>query len=159
MELYLLRHGIAENGRPGSPDSARELTDEGREKTAAVLKRASQAGVEPSLILSSPYVRARQTANIAAKELGYRGDLELLDSLVPNGTPEKVWADVRDRADEPAILLAGHEPLMGALVAYLLNAPSLRIDMKKAALVCIEVESVGAVPRGVLRWMLIPRLA
>src|SRR5882724_8494631 len=107
MELYLLRHGIAEEGRPGSPDSSRELTQEGRDKTAAVLKLARQGGVQPSLIVSSPLIRAHQTAKIAAKELGYRGDTGLLQSLVPEGTPEQVWKDMRDRSDETAILLAG----------------------------------------------------
>ena len=158
MELYLLRHGIAEDGRPGSADSARELTDEGREKTAAVLKRAKLGGVAPSLLLSSPYIRAHQTAKIAARELDYEGDIELIESLVPHGTPESVWADIRDRADEAAILLAGHEPLLSSLVAYLLNSPALRVDMKKAALVRLDVQSVGAMPHGTLRWMLVPKL-
>jgi phosphohistidine phosphatase len=159
MELYLLRHGIAEDGRPGSSDAARALTDEGRERTAAVLKMARQGGVQPALILSSPYVRAHQTAKIAARELEVEGEIGLIDSLVPHGTPEKVWADIRDRSGERAILLAGHEPLMSSLVAYLLNAPSLRVEMKKAALVRIDIDSVRATPHGVLRWMLIPKLA
>jgi phosphohistidine phosphatase len=158
MELYLLRHGIAQDARPGTADSARELTAEGREKTAAVLKLARQGGVNPSLILSSPYLRAHETAKIAAREVDYKGDIELADSLVPHGTPEKVWADLRDRAHEPAILLASHEPLLSTLVAYLLNAPSLRVDMKKAALVRIDIDGIRGVPHGVLRWMLVPKL-
>jgi phosphohistidine phosphatase len=158
MELYLLRHGIAEDGLPGTSDSVRKLTPEGREKTAAVLAAARRSGVSLTVILSSPYVRAVQTAQIAAKELHYEGDISLIDSLVPHGTPEGVWSDVRDYAQEPAILLAGHEPLMSALAAYLLNAPSLRIDMKKAALLRIDFDSVRAAPQGMLRWMLTPKL-
>jgi phosphohistidine phosphatase len=158
MELYLLRHGIAEEARPGSPDSARSLTGEGREKTAAVLRQAHHGGVRPSVILSSPYVRARQTAEIAAKELGYAGDIRIIDSLVPHGGPEAVWADVRDYAGEASVLLAGHEPLMGALAAYFLNTPSLRVDMKKAALLRIDMDTIRAAPHGVLRWMLVPKV-
>jgi phosphohistidine phosphatase len=158
MELYLLRHGIAEDGRPGDPDSARNLTHEGREKTAAVMAAARRAGAAPTQILSSPYNRAMQTAEIAAKELHRAGEIVRLESLVPHGIPEKVWTDLRDFAHEPAILLAGHEPLLSALVAYLLNAPALRADMKKSALVRIDFESIGAVPRGILRWMLTPKL-
>src|SRR5215471_76043 len=111
MELYLLRHGIAENGRPGRPDSARELTSEGREKTALVLKAACRSGVHPSVILSSPYIRARQTAEIAATELRCEAGIHLVESLVPHGSPEGVWADVRVYAKEPSVLLAGHETL------------------------------------------------
>jgi phosphohistidine phosphatase len=159
MELYLLRHGIADAGKPGGTDAARELTDEGRERTAAVLELARRSGAQPSLILSSPYVRARQTAKIAARELGYEGEIVTLDTLAPHGAPEDVWTDLRNHPHEDAILLAGHEPLLSALIAYLLNAPSLRVEMKKAALVRIDVEGMHAVPHGVLRWMLVPRLA
>src|SRR5437764_10345969 len=127
MELYLLRHGIAEDAGPGVTDSARALTPEGREKLTTVLSRAREAEVKPSLILSSPYLRAMQTAKIAARELGVTQDIQAASSLVPHGTPETVWAELRDHTDDPAILLAGHEPLLSTLIAWLLNAPSLRI--------------------------------
>jgi phosphohistidine phosphatase len=159
MEIYLLRHGAAEDARPGEPDSARELTREGRRKTACVLRLAKGAGVAPAVILSSPYIRARQTARIAADELGYEGEILLVDSLVPHGTPEMVWQDVRDHAGDSSVLLAGHEPLLGRLVAWLSNAPSLRVDMKKSAMVCLEADAFRAVPHGILRWMAIPKLA
>jgi phosphohistidine phosphatase len=123
---------------------------------------ARKTGVRPTLILTSPYVRARQTAQIAADELGFEGDILNIDSLVPHSSPEKVWQSIRDHADETSILLAGHEPLLSQLVAWLLNAPSLRVEMKKAALVRIDVEAprAGRVgqPHGVLRWMTIPRM-
>jgi phosphohistidine phosphatase len=159
MELYLLRHGIAEEAKAGSSDSVRQLTDEGRAKTAAVLMRARSAGVAPTLFLSSPYIRAHQTARIAAKELDYKGDIELIDSLVPHGSPEHVWSDLRNHAGEPAVLLAGHEPLMSALTAFFLSSPSLRVEVKKSALIRIDLPSISAAPRGVLRWMLVPGLA
>jgi phosphohistidine phosphatase len=159
MELYLFRHGIAEDAPPGRSDSSRALTDAGRERSAAVAKMARDAGVAPSLIASSPYLRAVQTAEAAAKELGYSGDLVRMPSLVPHGTPEGVWSDIRDLRDEAAVLLAGHEPLMGRLAAWLLNAPGLQVDMKKSAMVRIDLVSVGTAPRGVLRWMIIPKLA
>jgi phosphohistidine phosphatase len=158
MELYLFRHGIAEDGKPGKPDSSRELTEEGRGRTADVAKLARKAGVRPSLILTSPYARARQTAQIAAEVLGYQSNILPIDSLVPHSSPENLWKDIRDHAEQPAILLAGHEPLLGHMVAYLLNSPSLRVDMKKAALARIDLESLRAVPHGVLRWMIVPKM-
>jgi len=158
MELYLFRHGIAEDGRAGSTDSERQLTDEGRKKTAEVAKLARKSGVEPSLIMSSPYIRARQTARIAAEEMGYQGQIVAIESLAPHGSPEAVWKDIRDYSDLESVLLAGHEPLMSRLVAYFLNAPSLRVEMKKAAMVRIDLESARANPHGLLRWMIIPKL-
>ncbi len=158
MELYLFRHGIAEDVPAGRSDSSRALTPEGRERAAAVVRMARNAGVKPSLIASSPYVRAVQTAEIAAKEFNWKGDLLSLPSLVPHGTPQGVWSDIRDLRDEPAILLAGHEPLLSELAAYLLNSPSLMVDMKKSAMLRIDVASLGPAPGGVLRWMLTPAL-
>lgn len=159
MELYLLRHGIAEDAPAGQPDSARKLTPKGEEKTAEVLKMAEAAGVKPSLILSSPYVRALETARIAARVLAYHGEIVQMKSLVPHGTPAAVWHDLRDYKDEESVLLAGHEPLLSHLVGHLLNSPALHVHMKKSALVRIDLEGFGAAPRGTLRWMTIPKLA
>jgi phosphohistidine phosphatase len=159
MELYIFRHGIAEVGNPGRADSERELTDDGRKKTAAVVKTARRAGVSPSLIVSSPYVRAIQTARIAASEFGYKGQIVEIDSLVPHHSPETAWNELREYRSEASILLAGHEPLLGNLVAYLLATPTLRIEMKKSAMVRVDVDTVRATPHGVLRWMLTPKLA
>jgi phosphohistidine phosphatase len=159
MELYVFRHGIANDVQAGGSDSARNLTKEGRDKVASVARLARRAGVEPSLILSSPYVRAVETARIAAEEFGYSGTSLKTDALVPFGTPKGVWDELRDHADERAILLAGHEPLLSQLVAYLLGAPALRVEMKKATMVRIDMNGGGPVPHGTLRWIITARLA
>ena len=159
MELYILRHGIAEDARAGSPDSARELTDEGREKVAAVARMARRAGVEPSLIMSSPYIRAVQTAKAAADEFGYSGHLLKTEALVPFGTAKGVWDELRDHASESSVLLAGHEPLLSLLVAHLLASPAMQVEMKKATLVRIDLSAASAAPKGALRWMITARLA
>jgi phosphohistidine phosphatase len=159
MELYLLRHGIAEDAAAGHSDASRALTEEGKTKTEAVVRTAEEAGVKPSLILSSPYRRAVETAQVAASVLKYAGEVTQIRSLVPHGTPVGVWQDLRDYEAEESILLAGHEPLLGQLIAYLLNSPALRVAVKKSCLVRIDLEGMGAVPRGTLRWMLTPRLS
>jgi len=153
MEIYLLRHGIAEDGYP---DSARALTAEGKDKLRKVLKRAT---VKPSLILTSPYRRAVETAEIAAQVLGYDSEIERAQALTPDGSSAAVWEEIRARKNEDAILLASHEPLMSATVAFLLGAPGLHVDMKKAALVRVDVDRFGPQPLGVLKWMLTPAVA
>jgi phosphohistidine phosphatase len=158
MQLYLFRHGIAEDQKAGHPDAHRALTGEGRKKVAEVIRLARRAGADPSLIVSSPYVRAVETARIAAAGFDYKGDTVLTETLVPHGSPEKVWAELRDYREEAAVLLAGHEPLLGHLVAYILASPALRVEMKKAALVRIDVETFGASPHGTLQWMITPKL-
>ncbi len=159
MEIYLQRHGISEFGHAGLHDAERELTPEGVARLKAVLKLARHAGVKPSLILTSPYRRAVQTAELAAEILGYHGELIRCDALRPMSAPEAAWEELRLHKDTTSVYLAGHEPLLGRLAAYLTGAPSLQVDFKKGALVRIDVERLVAQPSGVLKWMLAPKLA
>ncbi|MDQ2898194.1 MAG: phosphohistidine phosphatase SixA [Acidobacteriota bacterium] len=158
MQIYILRHGIAEDQKPGSSDADRALTKEGREKLEAVLKCAAESGVSPSTILASPYLRATQTAEIAAKVLQHVSTPIRTDALIPNGSPRAVWDEIRGYRGADQVLLAGHEPLLSQVVSYLLGAPSLQVDMKKAALVRIDLDGFRGEPRGILKWMLIPKL-
>ncbi len=157
MELYLLRHGIAEDN--AATDADRQLTEEGRHKLRRVLKRAASAGVSPSLIISSPYKRALESAEIAASELAYKGKILRAGTLTPDSSPPSVWSEIREHRDEPSILLAGHEPLFSATVAFLLGSTNQMVEFKKAALVRIDLHSFSAQPQGVLHWMLTPKLA
>ena len=157
MEIYILRHGIAEEAKAGTPDAERALTDAGREKLRAVLERAHEAGVKPSLILTSPYRRALQTAQMAGQVLGCNKIVES-EVLVPGSAPKAVWDAICARRRESALLIAGHEPLLGMTMGYVLGAPGLQVDLKKAALVRIDQESFSGAPSGILKWMLTPRL-
>ena len=159
MEIYLLRHGIAEDGQAGQADSERALTAEGKKKLKSVLRTAATAGVRPTLIMTSPYRRAVQTAQLAAEVFEYQGDLVRSTALVPGAKPEAAWEEIRPHKSEPRILLSGHEPLFSALTAHLLGCPNLQIDFKKAGLVCVEVDRFGSEPHGVLKWYLTPKLA
>jgi phosphohistidine phosphatase len=144
MQVYLLRHGIAEDARPGQSDAERALTAEGKEK------------LRPAAIVSSPLRRAIETADIAAEALEYTGKIAESLALLPEASPYDLWEEIRRRGEEPAILLASHEPLMSAMVAFLLGSPALQVEMKKAALVRIDCERLAREPRGVLKWMLTP---
>jgi len=159
MEIYILRHGIAEDGQAGQPDSERALTSDGRKKLRNVLRIAASAGVAPSLILTSPFKRALQTAQLAAEILEYKGELLRTKSLEPDSSPKLVWDEIRVHKDEEQILLAGHEPLFGRLAGYLLGSPNLEVDFKKGAIFCVELDRFSAEPHGVLRWMLTSKLA
>src|SRR5260221_14379378 len=95
MEIYLLRHGIAEDRAASGRDTDRRLTEEGRAKLHSVLERAHSAGVTPSLILSSPLRRAIETAEIAARQLGYQGKIGRPAALRPDSPPNKVGDEIR----------------------------------------------------------------
>ena len=159
MQIYLLRHAIAEDPKPGVPDADRALTSEGMRKLRDILKRAKGGGLDPSIILASPFRRALETANLAAKALDYQQPVITTKTLVPSSSPQETWDEIRLYKGEPSLLLVGHEPAMGLLSGYLLASPELKIDFKKGAMVRIDVPSLGPRPRGVLKWMLAPRLA
>ncbi len=158
MKIYLLRHGTAEPRGPGVPEAARALTPAGKVEVRAVARQASEAaGVSPDLILSSPFVRALETARIAAKAVGCAQIVET-KSLLSDLPPAQIWSEIREHRDAKELMLVGHEPHLSRLAAFLLEAP-LAVDMKKGALLRIDVQDQEGPPRGVLKWMLTPRLA
>jgi phosphohistidine phosphatase len=157
MQVYLLRHGIAEDRQPGKSDEERRLTQKGVRKLKDILGQAKDYGVEPSLILSSPLVRARQTAEVAVSELHYKEAIVETVALKPESRPEAVWDELRVHRDESEVMLVGHEPLFSELYAYLLNSPALCVNVRKGSIGRIEVDASSPRARGILRWMLVPR--
>jgi phosphohistidine phosphatase len=159
MQVYLLRHGIAEEARIGMSDSDRELTTEGRARLRETLRVLAKAEVNPSLIVSSPLKRADQTAEIARVVFKTRAAVLRTKALVPSSTVEQVWEEIRAHRGEQELMLVGHEPLFSSLAAYLLGARELRVDFKKGAVLRLDVEGFGSQPRGTLRWFFVSRLA
>jgi phosphohistidine phosphatase len=159
MEVYLLRHGIAEKTAPGGSDAERALTQKGRQKLRQVLRLARGAAVNPSLILTSPLVRAVQTAEVAAEIFAYRHEVVRTDALLPTASPQEVWQELRSHKNEPELLLVGHEPLLSQAASHLLGTPGLHLELKKAGLVRLSLDRFGPQPCGVLKWLLTPRVA
>ena len=159
MEVYLLRHGIAHDDSPTGKDSDRPLTEEGRRKLRDVMKALANAGVKPDAVVSSPYLRARQTAEIAQEILAYKDNLFFTDALIPDSDPEAVWQELRtSHSGAKSVVLASHEPLMSRCTAFFLRSPELLVDFKKGAVVRIDFDHYSLQPRGVLKWMLTPKL-
>ena len=158
MELYLLRHGVAEDTTPEVPDAERGLTTEGRRKLRQVLDAAAAAGLDPTLILTSPLRRAVQTAEIAQDVLKYKGEVLRTKSLAPGATAEQVWDEIRVHRDEQRLLLVGHNPLFSELSGYLLGSNDIHVDFKKGAILRIDLERFSPKPKGILRWYLTSKL-
>ncbi len=159
MQIYIFRHGIAEDRQPDSDDAGRALTPQGKRKLAAILRTAKKAGVSPGVIVTSSYKRALETAVMAAAALGHEGEVIRSKALEPGGSPEEVWNEIRLYKQTQELMIAGHEPLLSSVIAYLLGTPSVQIDLKKGAMACVEVDHLGPRPRGVLRWLITPKLA
>jgi phosphohistidine phosphatase len=111
------------------------------------------------LILTSPYARAAQTAEMAAEILACKKAVVHTDALLPGSSPQAVWEEIRGHREETSILLAGHEPLLGQAASFLLGASWVLVELKKGALVSIGIDEFNRQPRGLLRWLLTPKLA
>jgi phosphohistidine phosphatase len=158
MQVYILRHGAADE-RPGIADEERGLTEEGRRQIMDVAYCALGEGAAVSLALTSPLRRARETAGIAAAVWGSSPEFLETRALLPDAEPHEIWDEIRTHRDQPQVLLAAHEPLLGRVVAFLLDAPSALIDMKRGSLARVDVDHFSPQPRGILRWLLAPGLA
>lgn len=160
-ELYLVRHGIAaERGKEWPDDSKRPLTHKGIARMREIVAGLETQGVELDLILSSPLVRARQTADLIHQGLGGSIPLEETATLAPGGAPSDLIAFLRERKSTKKferIALVGHEPDLGQLAAFLIGARAPLI-FKKGGVCRIDFERVPPVPPGQLVWFLPPKI-
>jgi phosphohistidine phosphatase len=158
MNLYLLRHGIAvERGvKPYPSDADRPLTPKGRRKLrrAAAAMRAMELSFD--VILSSPLVRSRQTAELIAKTLHCRHRLELTDLLAPGASAVGLIRRLKQLKPQ-RVLLVGHEPDLSALASWLLSGvDELAITFKKSGLCRLSTERLRAGRCASLDWLLTP---
>ena len=111
MEIYVLRHGDAEPRSAEVEEEDRKLTPKGRRDVEHVMRAAYASKARPELVLSSPYRRALETAQIAIRELDDpKPPLVQTEALLPEGRPEAVWKELRSHASVNEILLAGQMP-------------------------------------------------
>jgi phosphohistidine phosphatase len=157
-ELYFVRHGLAEERGDAWPDDAkRPLTDEGTSRMRKGARGLARLGVSVEIVLTSPLVRARQTAEIVAGALEPRPSLVNVDSLAPDGTYAAVVADLEKHARKTRIALVGHEPMLGELAARLIGSRH-PIEFRKGGICRIDLEDLPPAGPGDLRWMMTPKI-
>jgi len=159
MNLYIIRHAIAvdEGASDYESDSERPLTDKGRKKIRQIAKSLRNLGVEFDLILSSPYVRARETAEILADVFKMKKKIVFSDNLIPMGNPELLITEVNEKYSVDSIALVGHEPHLSTLVG-LLVAENAKIDvtLKKGGVCYLSADDLHHEHRAALEWLLTP---
>lgn len=161
MNLYFMRHGIAVE--PESEvlynDKDRALTEKGRKRVSQIAKGIKVMDVCFDLILSSPYLRARETAEIVAKVLKIERKLMIEEELVPHGDIEKLIKLLRkEHSQVENILLVGHQPYLGALVSILIvGRSSASFDFRKGSLAKVSIDKLEYGHCGILEWFLTPR--
>lgn len=156
MRLYVLRHAIAEEPRLGQPDSSRHTTERGRFKARRVLSHARHVGVHPDVVLTSPYPRASETAEIACQELRLGTAPIETRALEPYMNERELWNEARGYLAAGDVMVVGHNPQLSSLVMLLMGAAPGALWLKKSGLVALDVEGMGSRPAAMLLWLLTP---
>jgi len=158
FELYLIRHGPAEGRGDAWPDDAkRPLTEQGMSRLRKSARGLSALGVAFDVILTSPLVRTRQTAEIVAAELDTRPVLVNTESLAPEGTYAAVVAELEKHAKRTRLALVGHEPGIGELAARLIGSRHA-IPFKKGGVCRIDLDTLPPTHPGRLVWFAPPKM-
>jgi phosphohistidine phosphatase len=155
-EIYIIRHGVAaERGEEYPDDSKRPLIAKGIARLKREAKALDDLGVEFDQIITSPLVRAKQTADVFAETMKSKPPVATSDALTPAGTPAAVIQELARYSKKGRIALVGHEPNLGELAARLIGARTA-IEFKKGAICRIDFEVLPPKGHGQLRWFVTP---
>jgi phosphohistidine phosphatase len=149
MKLYLLRHGKADWPNWNRPDDERPLTEEGKKEVATVAKFLARLEIEP-IILTSPLPRASQTAEIAAKHLKQKVQVE---PMLRPGFDAKALRKILKHLTDKSLMIVGHEPDFSHTVFQITGGNA---KMSKAGVAMIELDTASM--KGELRWLIPPKL-
>jgi phosphohistidine phosphatase len=161
MKLYILRHGDAvEHGDPRYKENERPLTPKGIQRTKQLAHTLREMEISFDVVLTSPLIRARQTAEIVARGIRPERKLELTEYLAPSGSMEKLVEEINIIRPVPDdVLLVGHEPYLSLFISLLcVGGTDLPVRMKKGALCRLEVDVLSCGRCAILEWLLQPRL-
>lgn len=158
--FYVMRHGIAvARGDPNFPDDdKRPLTPEGKKKLRVIAKGLLRLGVGVDSVISSPLVRASETAAIVAEILCPRARVEHSEYLRPGGSLQALVTSLGKRDEHRSVLVVGHEPDLSEGVAKLIGNTRASFQFKKGGCCRIDFEKFPPRPPGTLVWWLTPRV-
>jgi len=159
MELIFLRHGLAVDQEEWKGAEAdRPLTAEGTERTRDVVRGLRTLKVRPDVILASPLLRARETAEIAKKGLVTDAKVDLVEELAPAASPDRLIGRLADFADKPVVLCVGHEPHISTTISAMVSGKTAAtFEVKKAGACCIRFTGAPKAGTGTLLWLLPPK--
>jgi phosphohistidine phosphatase len=157
MRLYLFRHGEAlpKDDPSVTTDEDRPLVTEGVKRTRQAAEGIRTMNIAFDAVFTSPWLRARQTAQIACEALGLSQRLHVMDELAGDRTIEAVMNALVKQSQLQNVMLVGHNPLLSDLAAYFLcHSTSIKIELKKSGMCAVEVSRIPPKDPGVLLWMM-----
>lgn len=151
----MLRHGDAvPRGTPGYPNDDRPLTEEGIKKLTESAKGIARIVESFDIIISSPLIRALDTAKITAETVGYEKEIPTTEYLIPGNPMRSLFNFLKEYNNKEKLLLVGHEPQLGYLASYLLGIEEHVIEFKKGGMCRIDIPGFPPEKNGVLVWHL-----
>ena len=160
MQIYIVRHGVAIDREDPKcpPDPERYLTEEGVEKTKQVAKGVAALGITGDLFLTSPYVRAAQTAEVFANALDYaKQKIRRTDLLLPGAEPTQLFRELARDKQVSTVFLFGHAPQLDDIIATALGSKKHVTSLKKAGVAFVELKRLSP-PIGQLVWLATPKM-
>ncbi len=160
MQIYIVRHGVAIDREDPKcpPDPERYLTEEGVEKTKQVAKGMATLGITGDVFLTSPYVRAAQTAEVFANALDYaKQKIRRTDLLLPGAEPTQLFRELARDKQVSTVFLFGHAPQLDDIIATALGSKKHVTSLKKAGVAFVELKRLSP-PIGKLVWLATPKM-
>ena len=157
MNLYIIRHAIAAEEEPSGDDSQRALTDKGGKKMRQIAKGLRTLGVEFDVILSSPYLRSQETAEILADIFKMKKQIALSDNLVPMGDPDLLIAEINEKYSVDSLAIVGHEPYLTTLISLLIGkGVPVDVELKKGGVCRLSTDDLHHSRHATLEWLFTP---
>ena len=157
MDLLVMRHGEAGRSSPSPGDSKRSLTTEGKQEIMDLSNGLKSLEIKLDCIFSSPLLRAKQTAEIVAKSLKFKGKIEEIDALKPEGSRLEFYSILSRLKQDSVVLVVGHEPYLSEMISEAISQSGCRINLKKSGLARMRILSTLPKIKGELRWLLTPK--
>ncbi len=160
MQIYIVRHGVAIDREDPKcpPDPERYLTEEGVEKPKQVAKGMATLGITGDVFLTSPYVRAAQTAEVFANALDYaKQKIRRTDLLLPGAEPTQLFRELARDKQASTVFLFGHAPQLDDIIATALGSKKHVTSLKKAGVAFLELKRLSP-PIGQLVWLATPKM-
>lgn len=158
-EIYIMRHGIAEDTSASGADADRLLTAEGKRKIVEIARGLKALAVRPVVVVSSRLPRAMETATLTAEVLGIGIEVEPLTSLEPGYDAQATLDELQMYHDAKSVLLVGHQPHLGELASLLITGTPSRapLPFRKGAVAALEVDAVPPRHPAILLWFMTPK--
>jgi len=159
MILYVVRHGIAEERAPAEDDGARRLTPRGRQRIRAAAAGLRALGVQFDVLLTSPLVRAAETAAIVTEVYGGQPVPRELPALAQGAPPVETVRALQPFLRHTHVGIVGHEPGLSEIVALLVTGSpeGMAVSLKKGGVAALELRGRSPRTHAKLRWLLAPR--